>query len=214
MAKNIYNNPIDKNVNWGGDSNTGGLPVSGAIVQKFIKDTLASKFGYSRIVDSKEQFFEDEASASLYDENPTLNSKLLLHEIDLPSGGGDGMQYYIRAVNNLDTRNFATSIGKNCYIDFTFVSQYRDGSESSYENTGERGMVQLFVRASGSEYVLIREFYCNSNVSNKIEVSSLLVSGENDIMIRVVGEETQQAAPALVYTITLTSLSLSANNFD
>ena len=29
MAKQTWNNPIDKNVDWGGDESTGGLPVSG-----------------------------------------------------------------------------------------------------------------------------------------------------------------------------------------
>ena len=33
MAKKIWNNPIDKNVNWGGDDSTEGMPVSGELAQ-------------------------------------------------------------------------------------------------------------------------------------------------------------------------------------
>ena len=45
MAKQTWNNPIDKNVDWGGDESTGGLPVSGEQVQAFIKDSLDGKAG-------------------------------------------------------------------------------------------------------------------------------------------------------------------------
>lgn len=215
MAKQTWNNPIDKSVDWGGDASTNGLPVSGEMIQKFIKERLTEdRYGYSRVVDGKIQFFKDEESASLYDENPEDNSHLLLGETELPSGGGSGLQYYIRTVNNLDSRNFAVSIGNACYVDFTFVSQMRDNSELPYEDTKERGYVQMFARARGSEYSLIREFYCDSGISVKVDVSKYLTSGENDVMIRITGEETQQAAPALTYGITLTALSLNADNFQ
>ena len=46
MAVKLYTEPINKTIDWGGDANTNGLPVSGEQVQKFIKDTLAKKFGY------------------------------------------------------------------------------------------------------------------------------------------------------------------------
>ena len=45
MAKQTWNNPIDKSVDWGGDVTTGGLPVSGEQVQKFIKETFDKKAG-------------------------------------------------------------------------------------------------------------------------------------------------------------------------
>ena len=212
--KKIWNEPIDKTVDWGGDESTGGLPVSGEQVQKFIKEKLTlDKFGYSRIVEDKEQYFANEFTASLYDEDPIANKAYLLHEVQLPSGGGSGMLYYIRTVNNLETRNFAVSHNKVCIIDFTFVSQFRESAEEPYENTGERGYVQVYARAKGKEYKLVSEFYCDSNISVKIDVKDYLTSGENDIMIRVSGEESLQAAPALTYGITLTALSLNADNF-
>ena len=53
MAKNIYDEKIDKNTDWGGDESTGGLPVSGRRVQEFIKGELNGKYGYSRVMDEK-----------------------------------------------------------------------------------------------------------------------------------------------------------------
>ena len=41
----IWNEDITKHTDWGGDESTGGEPVSGEKVQKFIKDTLQEKAG-------------------------------------------------------------------------------------------------------------------------------------------------------------------------
>ena len=40
MAKKIWDEPIDKYIDWGGDDNTNNLPVSGERVQEFIKNNI------------------------------------------------------------------------------------------------------------------------------------------------------------------------------
>ena len=40
MAKQYYDQKINKNTDWGGDRSTGGLQVNGNRVQEFIKDEL------------------------------------------------------------------------------------------------------------------------------------------------------------------------------
>ena len=40
MAKQYYDQKINKNTDWGGDRSTGGLQVKGNRVQEFIKDEL------------------------------------------------------------------------------------------------------------------------------------------------------------------------------
>ena len=40
MAKQYYDQKINKNTDWGGDASTGGLQVKGNRVQEFIKDSL------------------------------------------------------------------------------------------------------------------------------------------------------------------------------
>ena len=45
MAKQIWNNSINKHTDWGGDSSTNNYPVSGEKVQEFIKNSLDSKIG-------------------------------------------------------------------------------------------------------------------------------------------------------------------------
>ena len=215
MANQIYNEPIDRTVDWGGDESTGNLPVSGAMVQKFIKDTFNTKYGYVRIVGDVEQFFACEEDAGKYDENPDDNVALLLKQVTLPAGGSSvTSQYYVRTINNLDSRNFAVSQGKACYLKFTYQSQVKPSPDLPYEDTQERGYVTVFARMKGKEYEQVMDFYCQSGEMNTIDVAEYLGSGDNDVMIRITGEETNESAPALTYTITLTSLSISAKNFD
>ena len=215
MANKIYNEPIDRTVDWGGDANTGNAPVSGAMVQKFIKDTFNAKYGFVRVVSDTQQFFACEDDAVLYDENPDDNSALLLKEVKLPAGGGVATsQYYVRTINNLDSRNFAVSQGKACYIKFTYQSQVKPSPDLPYEDTQERGYVTIFTRMKGKEYEQVMDFYCQSGEMNVIDVAEYLGSGDNDVMVRVTGEETNESAPALTYTVTLTSLSISAKNFE
>ena len=215
MAKEIWNKPIDKNVDWGGDENTNNLPVSGEMVQKFIKDTLNEKFGYCRVLEERAEFFASEEDSFLYDTDPSTYTNLLINSIKLPSGGGATSQYYVRILNNLDNRTFATSVGKPCYVKFTYQSQVKPSPDLPYEDTLERGYVEVYARLSGRDYGKpVMSFYCASGEITTIDVSPYLVSGDNDVMIRISGETTLETAPALTYTITLTSLSISASNFE
>ena len=213
MAKEIWNKPIDKTIDWGGDESTDFAPVSGEMVQKFIKDTFDEKFGYCRVVKEIAQFFASQDDAKLYDKDTSANAGLLLNSIKLATNST--IQYYVRINNNLDSRTFATSVGKPCYIKFTFQSQIKQNPDLPYEDTMERGFVEVFTRLSGREYGdPVMSFYCVSGEMTTIDVSQYLVSGDNDVMIRITGETTLETAPALTYTVTLTSLSITANNFE
>ena len=65
MAK-IFDEPITRKTDWGGDETTGGLPVSGNRVQEFIKDSLNHRYGFSRITsDNIMQFFASSEDALL-----------------------------------------------------------------------------------------------------------------------------------------------------
>lgn len=94
MATKLYTNDIDKTIDWGGDTTTGGLPVSGEKVQKFIKDTLVKKFGYLYFDkdnlpghDATNQYiiFADEEDFNAWFENPNENKALELGSFDAPA---------------------------------------------------------------------------------------------------------------------------------
>lgn len=137
----------------------------------------------------------------------------LLSEIG--GGGGEtGIQRNVRIVNNLDSKNISASKGEPCYLNFTFVSQERYNSNDPYEDTGERGLLQISSRSGdNADYVVVKQMYVNSGAPVSIDVAEYLVSGANNIMLKITGEVTEVTTPAFVYTVTLTSLSISADNF-
>lgn len=87
MATQLWNQEIDKTVDWSGDTSTGGAAVSGKFVQKFIKDTLASKFGYLHYNEEtkKYQVFADKDDFNAWNADPTSNSNLVLATFDAPA---------------------------------------------------------------------------------------------------------------------------------
>ena len=135
--------------------------------------------------------------------------------LDKDMGGEDiGLQRNVRIVNDLDSKNMAASKGDPCYLKFTFVSQERYSSKDRYENTGERGLCQISIRNStNAEYTVVKQMNINSATPVSIDVAEFLTSGANNVMIKVTGEVTGVTTPAFVYTVQLTTLSLSAANF-
>lgn len=130
-------------------------------------------------------------------------------------GGGTGVQRNIRITNNLESKNISASKGEPCLLDFTFISQERYSSNEPYEDTGERGMCQISVKNNiNSEYVIVKQLYINSSVPFKTDIAEFLTSGANNVMIKVTGEVTEVTTPAFVYAVQLTSLSISAVNFN
>lgn len=135
----------------------------------------------------------------------------LLSEI---GGGQTGVQRNVRIINNLDSKNLSASKGELCYLDFTFISQERYSEDERYEDTGERGLCQISIKnTNNDDFVVVKQVWVSSNVAVKMDVAEFLSSGSNQVMIKVMGEITEVTTPAFVYTVQLTSLSISANNF-
>lgn len=199
------------------------LPVSGAEVQRFIKQylqlaaeattTLDKRFGYFRFVGTKIQFFATEGDATAYDNGDTDK---LIREGELPTtGSGSSLYYRLNVINGLDSWSFYASTGQPALIKFTFTSQVSQDGGVTYEDTNERGVVKISVKKpSDSTYVEAQTLYVPSNVLQSIDVSSLLGGGSNQVKVEVVGEDTGEKALARVYTITVTSLSISASTFN
>lgn len=140
----------------------------------------------------------------------------LLEYIAMHGGGGTPgeVQRNVRIVNDLDSKNVSASKGEPCYLRFTFVSQERYSISEPYENTGERGMCRISVKnTSNEEFAVVKQMDVTSNTPLAIDVTEYLTSGSNQVMIKVTGEVTEVETPAFVYTLYLTSLSISADNF-
>jgi hypothetical protein len=140
----------------------------------------------------------------------------LMNYISSHSGGGGEteIQRNLRIINNLDSKSLSASKGEPCHLNFTFISQERYSTNEPYEDTGERGFCQISVKNSNSaEYLVVKQLYISSGSPFSIDVAEFLASGANNVMIKVTGEVTEVTAPAFVYTVQLTSLSISADNF-
>lgn len=125
-----------------------------------------------------------------------------------------GVQYYIRVQNNGD-KSFTSQKGEPCVLNFTFISQERYSYSDPYENTGERGKCEIFIKNSVStDYTLIKTLMVNSITATKVDIAEYLANGANSIMVKITGEVTGQATPAYTYNVTMTSLSVKADTFQ
>ena len=196
MAKKTWNNPIDKTVDWGGDASTGNLPVSGAMVQKFIKESLDGKAGvfYYDANNNRYLVFADEESKNEFIENPT-HTELLIGTFDAP--------FNYTAEIHLTTPSYnAIFVGDTGnYIDFTFDIKNKQGA-----STGESVIVKYtFTRgASKQEVSEIRAF----GSSVHFNIDKYLAEGTNTIIVSVTGQTTL-AATTVAITYEVVNLQLN-----
>lgn len=187
--------------------------VSGAIGVEGIRDKLVTmnknveRLGDDVALKIDKIFIE---GTDLYAE---ADGQIVIGPLSL-NGGQQSVQRHVRVMNELDSKNISASKGEPCELKFKFISQERYSSQDPYENTGERGLCQVYVKnTDGSDYVIVKEMYVNSDTIVTVNIAEFLTSGANNVMVKVTGEVTEVTTPAFVYTVQLTSLSIAANNF-
>lgn len=194
MSK-IYNEEINKHTNWGGDENTGGLPVSGEQVQKFIKDTLNSKVGFLYYDPDINMYrcFADEESKNLYYEHPEDEAYkgLLLGSFEAPFNyetqiklTGDTQIY--KAVQKGSTGNI---------IEFTFNTYNKQ-----QQPVGGLATVTYTIIRNSTKKVITETKSSGSVVSFNLD--KYLDEGTNTIIIGVVDRDTLSATTvSIVYQV-------------
>ena len=203
MADKIYDEEINKNTDWGGDSTTGNLPVSGRRVQEFIKKALDNKMGtmYYDMTNNNYLVFADEESRDKYLENPTNpdNMKLLLGSFAAP------LNYTAKITLASQSYNVIPLGSTNNYIEFTF-----DIVNKSEASTGENVIVTYtFIR--NSTKTVITEPHTHGEVV-RFNVDKYLGEGTNTVIIGITGQSSL-AATTLAVTYQVVSLSLN-DEFD
>lgn len=196
MAKKIWNNPIDKNVDWGGDDATEGLPVSGEMIQKFIKESLNSKAGifYYDTSNNRYLVFADAEDRDLYLQDPTLTS-LIIGTFDAPFNYTATINLTSKAYNAV----FLNSTGN--YIDFTFDVVNKQGA-----STGENVTVTYtFIRNANKQVVTETKKFGDVVHFN---IDKYLGEGTNTIMVGITGQ-TSLAATTVAITYQVVNLALT-----
>lgn len=117
-----------------------------------------------------------------------------------------------RIVNELPSMSVTVQTGGKCEVVFSFVSQQYDGAEwitipewGSYSVQVKKAQDTTFTTAvSGSVQ--------QGNVV-KVDISEFIGSGDWSVKVEVDGSDTGQKAQ-LMYAVTVTSMSLTADNFE
>ena len=196
MGKKVWDEPIDKTVDWAGNESTGGLPVSGAMVQKFIKDSFDGKAGlfYYDTANNRYIVFADEMTKDEYLEDPT-KTDLIIGTFDAPFN----YTAEINLASPLYNAIFLNSTGN--YIDFTFDVKNKQGA-----STGENVTVTYtFIRNSIKKVVRENRKFGESVHFN---VDQFLGEGTNVVTIGIVGQSTL-AATTVSVTYQVVNLTIS-----
>lgn len=195
MAK-IYDDKINKNTDWGGDSSTGNLPVSGRRVQEFIKDSLNSKMGtiYYDLSSNRYLIFADSESRDTYLSDPT--------QTDLIMGTFDAPFNYTAEINlKSSAYNAVSSDSTGNYIEFTFDVKNKQGN-----STGENVTVTYtIIRGTSKEVISQNQPY---GATVRFNIDEYLKEGQNTIIVGITGQSTLAATTASI-TYQVVKLSIT-----
>lgn len=186
MANKIYDKEINKHTDWGGDSSTENLPVSGARVQEFIKKTLDGKMGifYYDETNNRYLVFADIENRDLYLEDPTKN-ELVLGTFDAPFN-------YEAEINLISEPYKAVQLGSTGnYVEFTFDTKNKQGA-----SVGGLAIVTYTIIRNSTKKVITETH--NSKSTVKFNIDEYLGEGTNTIIIGITDKNTLAATTVSV----------------
>ena len=196
MAKQIWNSPIDKNTDWGGDESTGNAPVSGEQVQRFIKNTFDKKAGVFHYDSANNRYlvFADEDTKNEYLLD-TTQTGLILGTFDAPFN-------YAAEINLISNAYNAISLGDTGnYIEFSFDIKNKQGA-----STGENINITYTIVRNGVRQVFHETRGHGETV--RFNVDKYLGEGTNTIMVGIVGQ-TSLAATSVAITYQVVNMVLT-----
>lgn len=196
MAKKIWNNPIDKHVEWAGDENTEGAPVSGEMVQKFIKDSLEKKAGefYPDVANNRYLVFADTETRDAYIKDST-RTDLILGAFDAPSN-------YTATIDLVsDTYNAIPLNSTGNYIEFSYDIKNKQGV-----STGESAIITYTIIRNATQRVISETKRPGELV--RFNVDKYIAEGINTIIVGVTGRDTLTATTVSI-TYQVVNLTLT-----
>ena len=195
MAKQTWNNPIDKSVDWGGDASTGNLPVSGERVQQFIKETFDKKAGVFHYDNTNNRYlvFADESARDEFLLDPT-KTELIIGTFDAPFNYSAEINLTSQSYNAV----FLGSTGN--YIDFTFDIKNKQGA-----STGENVTITYtFIRNATRQTVKETRKFGDAVHFN---IDKYIGEGTNTVVVGITGQ-TSLAATTVAITYQVVNLTI------
>lgn len=212
MAKQTWNDPISMNVDWGGDENTGGLPVSGAMVQKFIKDSLNTKHGASYFEPTTNTMLYFASKDDLAEWLTSGDSELILDEVEM---NFTGTMYQVKVQSEMPSKTlyFTTQMDK-AEITVSFLSQKKGITDTSWIDIIEDYSVSVYIDkgSTGAFTPIVLDQLVVSGQTFTFDVRKALVAGANRVRVVAVGSESATQGSE-VFLVNLTSMYLAPSNF-
>ena len=215
MATKLWDQEIDKTVDWGNADGLG-TPVSGKYVQKFIKDTLAKKFGHLYYDRSalKYYVFADVEDYNTWDEDGPEHlstESLVLATFDAPAPAD------ISIISKSDDSVTTLLTASNRKIEFNYYIVDKSNNAVA-ENVSLRAVIaRSGEQQSFTDNIAIdREHYNDKEVGThySFNLDSYLVNeGTYTITITLTGLNTQ-ASTTLTFFYTVVNLDLSLSTFE
>ena len=152
-----------------------------------------------------------EETGTAYDGRRGVELEQLVREL----AGSGGTMYSVYLRNDSGSLTFATQNGDPCPVQFAFISQYRETLDEPWKQTGENARVTILLKnAQYDEFTVMREMEVASRTPVTVDVAEWLSPGVNYVKVLAVGLNTDMSANAMTYTVQLTSLGISAPNFQ
>lgn len=207
MSQKIWNEKIGKYTDWGGDSSTGGLPVSGQRVQEFIKQSLESKIGSLHHDSAKGVYlaFADDECREAYLLDPDANARLVLATLAAGGGSAAAAGASLSLTMKSPLQITAMSGQKGLAIEFSFESLNKDGLP-----TGDDVACVYTFRNNSVSKTVSKKYTAGTNVSMILD--DYLENGVNTVSVELTGVRTG-AYTSVAVTVNLIDLELS-DEFD
>lgn len=214
MAKKSDNDILNLSQDWGSDPNAGGIPFSGASVQRFIKGQL------SALGDKTGDAYFDSATNILYlfqstddklawlSGDASITPKVCQFEFS-------GTVKRMTVVNEMESKNlYYTQMSESAIITVGFKSEEKGITDTSWNEVLEdaRISVEIDRGVTGSYDTIVNEQLVLNGNTFSVDVIKYLATGNNRIRVTAVGVETGQSAN-IVYSALLTSMYLAPAKF-
>ena len=198
MARELYTEDIDKHVDWNGDETTGGKPVRGDKVQKFIKETFEKRVGYV-FTDTSEArcyAFPDEEEYQKWERAGRVENTYI-STWEAPAN-------YSAEITDNDNAaiRYVAVDDKDIYLNFTPRITNKSG-----QNTNESISVTITYSNNGTNQVVTNSYLSGTAVS--VLMDNYLQVGTNSITIKITGASSK-ATTSIGITVYKLALSLSS----
>ena len=181
--------------------------TAGAVLKAQELNDIVAKI--NELVNGKPEIGEETGTA--YDGRRGVELEQLVREL----AGAGGTMYSVYLRNDSGLLTFATQNGDPCPVQFAFISQYRETLDEPWRQTGENARVTMMIKnAQYDEFTEMRVMEVASRTPVTVDVAEWLAPGVNYIKVSAVGLNTDMTANAMTYTVQLTSLGISAPNFQ